>query len=88
MSAPPAEVGRSCTQVHLRWAAPHHMGGSPLAHYVLETRRDDEEGGDGAWSAGAPLAAQNGSVALAHGGRYSVRVRAYAAGVLFSLMRW
>ena len=79
VSAPPAEVGRSCTQVHLRWAAPHHMGGSPLAHYVLETRRDDD-GGDGAWSAGDPLAAPNGSVALAHGGRYAVRVRAYAVG--------
>ena len=36
--------------------------------------------GDGAWSGGDPLAAQNGSVALAHGGRYSVRVRAYAVG--------
>ena len=79
VSAPPTEVGRSCTQIHLRWAAPHHMGGSPLAHYVLETRRDDDEG-DGAWSAGDPLAAPNGSVALAHGGRYSVRVRAYAVG--------
>ena len=57
VSAPPAEVGRSCTQVHLRWAAPHHMGGSPRALRPRDPKR--RRRGDGAWSAGDPLAALN-----------------------------
>ena len=81
----PREVERNCTHVTLTLPPPYHRGGTPLAGFRLEVRRD----GSSEWIASELIAPPSPNASaeglgvvgpLEMGVGYMVRVRAYATG--------